>query len=133
METLGVIVRKEETKVAPIAALAAADDMFYSFVSRDTFPDPIYRAFAFHFKAGAGSRESMLDRMACVLGTRNFEHVAVAGHVIPSLRLGHRETIAEIDGLLAGTPLLLTGNYFTGLAIEDCVSRSLQESRRLSG
>ncbi len=131
VETLGVIIKKEETKIGPIAALAATDDMFYSFVSRDTFPDPLYRAFAFHFKADAGSRESRLDRVAQVLGTRNFEHIATAGHVIPSLRLGHKETIAETDGLLEGTPLLLTGNYFTGVAIEDCISRSLQESRRL--
>ena len=77
------------------------------------------------------ARRSKLDRIAQVLGTRNFEHIATAEHVIPSLRLGHKETIAEIDGLLAGTPLLLTGNYFTGVAIEDCVSRSLQESRRV--
>jgi protoporphyrinogen oxidase len=67
-----------------------------------------------------------------VLGTRSFEQIATAGHVIPSLRLGHREKIAEIDALLAGTPLLLTGNYFSGVAIEDCVSRSLQESGRLN-
>ncbi len=131
VETLGVIVRKEETKIGPIAALAATDDIFYSFVSRDTFPHPVYRGFAFHFKAGAGSREARLERMAQVLGTKNFEHIASAGHVVSSLRLGHKETIAGIDGLLAGTPLLLTGNYFTGLAIEDCVSRSLQESGRL--
>ena len=132
VETVGVIIKKEETRIGPIAALAAADDIFYSFVSRDTFPDPVYRGFAFHFKAGSGSRNSRLDRITQVLGTRNFEHIATAEHVIPSLRLGHKETIAEIDSLLAGTPLLLTGNYFTGLAIEDCVSRSLQESRRLT-
>lgn len=132
VETLGVIIKKEETRIGPIAALAAADDIFYSFVSRDTFPDPVYRGFAFHFKAGSGSRNARLDRIAQVLGTRNFEQIATAEHVIPSLRLGHKETIAEIDSLLAGTPLLLTGNYFTGLAIEDCVSRSLQESRRLT-
>jgi protoporphyrinogen oxidase len=132
VETLGVIVRKEETKIGPIAALAASDDIFYSFVSRDTFPDPRYRAFSFHFKAGAGNRESKLARITQVLGTGNFEHIAAAGHVIPALRLGHKETIAGIDRLLAGTPLLLTGNYFGGIAIEDCVSRSLQESRRLA-
>jgi oxygen-dependent protoporphyrinogen oxidase len=131
VETLGVIVRKEDAKIGPIAALAARDDIFYSFVSRDTFPDPLYRAFAFHFKAGAGSREVRLRRIAEVLGTKNFEYAASAGHVIPALRLGHKETIAGIDGLLAGTPLLLTGNYFSGIAIEDCVSRSLQESGRI--
>ena len=114
-----------------IAALAAADDIFYSFVSRDTFPDSVYRAFAFHFKAGASSHETRLGRIAQVLGTSNFEEIVTAQHVIPSLRLGHKDIIAEIDSLLAGTPLLLTGNYFTGLAIEDCVSRSLQESKRI--
>lgn len=131
VETLGVIVKKEDVKIGPIAALAATDEIFYSFVSRDTFPDPLYRAFAFHFKASAGGREARLQRIAEVIGTGNFEHIATAEHVIPSLRLGHKETIAELDSLLAGSPLLLTGNYFSGIAIEDCVARSLQESRRL--
>jgi protoporphyrinogen oxidase len=131
VETVGVVINKGETTLAPIAALAAADDIFYSFVSRDTFPDPKYRGFAFHFKAGASSHEKKLERIAQVLGTRNFAQVVTAGHVIPSLRLGHKEKIAEIDRLIAGTPLMLTGNYFSGVAIEDCVSRSLQESGRI--
>jgi len=131
VETIGVIIKKDATRIGPIAALAAADDIFYSFVSRDTFPDPVYRGFAFHFKAAASSRETRLGRMAQVLGTRDFEEIVTAEHVIPSLRLGHKDMINEIDGMIADTPLLLTGNYFTGLAIEDCVSRSLQESRRL--
>lgn len=131
VETLGVIVKKDDTRIGPIAALAATDDIFYSFVSRDTFPDPLYRGFAFHFKGGAGSREDRLQRIAQVIGTGNFQHITSAEHVIPTLRLGHKETIAELDSLLAGKQLLLTGNYFSGIAIEDCVSRSLQESRRL--
>ena len=132
VETVGVIIKKDATRIGPIAALAAEDDIFFSFVSRDTFTDSVYRAFAFHFKAGASSHETRLGRIAQVLGTRDFEEIVTAEHVIPSLRLGHKDVIAEIDGLISGTPLLLTGNYFTGLAIEDCVSRSLQESGRLA-
>ncbi len=131
VETVGVMVKKEATRLGPIAALAAANDIFYSFVSRDTFPDQVYRGFAFHFKAGGGTREARLERISQVLGTKNFEQVATAEHVIPSLRLGHKEKIAEIDRLIAGTPLMLTGNYFSGVAIEDCVSRSLKESARV--
>jgi hypothetical protein len=131
VETVGVIIKKEAIKIGPVAALAASDDVFYSFVSRDAFPDSKYRGFAFHFKAGASSHEKKMERIAQVLGTRNFEKIATAGHVIPSLRLGHKDKIKEIDGLIAGTSLMLTGNYFAGLAIEDCVSRSLQESLRL--
>ncbi len=130
VETVGVIVKKEATRIGQIAALAAVDDIFYSFVSRDTFPDPVYRGFAFHFKAGGSNREARLERISQVLGTKNFEQVATAGHVIPSLRLGHREKIAEIDRMIAGLPLMLTGNYFSGVAIEDCVTRSLQEAER---
>ncbi|HTP65701.1 MAG TPA: FAD-dependent oxidoreductase [Geobacteraceae bacterium] len=130
VETVGVIVRKEAVKIAPVAALAAADDIFYSFVSRDTFPDPVYRGFAFHFKAGAATREARLERIARVLGTKDFVQIATSSHVIPSLRLGHMGKIAEIDRLIADKPLMLTGNYFSGVAIEDCVSRSLQEAER---
>ena len=130
IETVGVIVKKDAVKIPLIAALAASNDIFYSFVSRDTFPDDVYRAFAFHFTAGATLHEAKLDRIAFVLGTRNFEHVVTAEHVVPSLRLGHKKLITEIDGLIADTPLLLTGNYFAGLAIEDCLSRSLQEFKR---
>ncbi len=132
VETVGVIVKKGALKIPPIAALAASDDIFYSFVSRDTFPDDHYRAFAFHFRPGATSHEARLDRMASVLGTRDFEQIITAEHVVPSLRPGHKHLIKEIDGLLAGTRLLLTGNYFSGIAIEDCLSRSLKESERLT-
>jgi len=38
--------------------------------------------------------------------------------------------VAEIDRCLAGSPLLLTGNFFEGLAIEDCVLRSNAEWAR---
>jgi protoporphyrinogen oxidase len=39
--------------------------------------------------------------------------------------------VAEADRLVAGRQLLLAGNYFSGVAIEDCVVRSFQESERL--
>jgi oxygen-dependent protoporphyrinogen oxidase len=132
VETVGVIVKKDALKIPPIAALSASDDIFYSFVSRDTFPDAVYRGFAFHFRAGASHDEVKLDRIASVLGTRDFEQIIKAEHVIPSLRLGQKNVIKEIDGFIAGTRLLLTGNYFSGLAIEDCLSRSLKEFERLT-
>jgi UDP-galactopyranose mutase len=46
--------------------------------------------------------------------------------------LGHDRTVHELDRLLAGQRLALTGNYFSGLAIEDCVLRSRAEWRRVS-
>ena len=40
--------------------------------------------------------------------------------------------VQAIDRQLAGTRLCLSGNYFAGLAIEDCVARSLGEWARVA-
>ena len=48
--------------------------------------------------------------------------------------MGHHEWLEKNDALLKGKKnLLLTGNYFGGMAIEDCVSRSKSEFARLKG
>jgi len=56
--------------------------------------------------------------------------------VLPSPALGHHERIGEIDALLARDPaasgLALLGNWFGGLAIEDCVLRARAEWQRLT-
>ena len=39
--------------------------------------------------------------------------------------------IRVVDAELTGSRLALTGNYFTGVAIEDCVTRSRGEFERL--
>ena len=45
--------------------------------------------------------------------------------------LGHEQLVVELDRLLQGGKLALTGNYFGGLAIEDCVVRSKEEFARV--
>jgi protoporphyrinogen oxidase len=39
--------------------------------------------------------------------------------------------VGRIDTALAGIRLGLTGNWFQGVAIEDCLTRSRQECERL--
>ena len=41
-----------------------------------------------------------------------------------------QETLVLLDERLAGTGIYLTGNYFDGLAIEECVARSEAEFAR---
>jgi protoporphyrinogen oxidase len=60
--------------------------------------------------------------------------VAEAAYVanrLPALRKGHAELVRRIDRALAGTRLALTGNWFVGVSIEDCLTRSRQEMDRL--
>jgi oxygen-dependent protoporphyrinogen oxidase len=132
IRSLGIIVRKESTPVEPLAGVIPLDRSFFSMVSRDTVPDPEWRAFAFHH-APEVSGEVMLDIAATVLRTekKHFEHVFRAEVVLPSPALGHQDIVRELESGIEGTALIMTGNFFGGLAIEDCVLRSGQEAARL--
>jgi protoporphyrinogen/coproporphyrinogen III oxidase len=133
VDSVGVAVKKEAVSLGPVSGLIPANDIFYSVVSRDTVPHEHYRGFTFHFKPGSLTHKAKLERIARVLGLRvlQLEFIAEKENYIPSLRVGHSEIIANVDRLLAGKPLFLSGNYFRGVAIEDCVSRSLSEFQRL--
>lgn len=132
VDSVGVVVKKSDLSVKPVAAIISPNDIFFSAVSRDTVPDDNYRGFAFHFRPGE-SDETKMRRITDVLGIAEDKivHKYEVMNTVPSLRVGHREWLEKMDGMLAGKNILLTGNYFGGMAIEDCVSRSLSESERL--
>ena len=133
VESMGVALEKKAVSLPLMAGLIAAEDWFYSAVSRDSVKNDNYRGFCFHFKGGRLNREAKLKRITDMLGVY---HSQIAGivtkdNLVPSLVVGHDSLAGEIDRLLTRKRLLLTGNYFWGLAIEDCVSRSLSEFTRL--
>jgi len=130
----GVVFDKHDLPLARLAGLVPIDDVFFSAVSRDVIPDGRYRALAFHFKAGLSPQER-LDRIATVTRVvpARFVHVAEHASSLPSPQLGHTDIVRALDESIAGTPLFITGNYFGGLAIEDCVLRSTAEAQRLVG
>ena len=135
VESVGVALPKARLSLPPLAGLIGRDEAFYSVVSRDTVPDPGYRGFTFHFRPGGLDEEGKLNRIAQVLNVPRAalgaDNVATRINQLPALRVGHGERAEEVDRELAGTRLALTGNYFTGVAIEDCVTRSRQEFERL--
>ena len=132
LDSVGVVVAKQKVELPAVAGIVPAQDLFYSVVTRDPVPDPEYRGFAFHFRPGT-SEDDRLERITALLGVerRDFEALVHRRVKLPSPVLGHDDVIREIDRLIAGTRLLVTGNYFAGLAIEDCVGRSLEEFARL--
>jgi UDP-galactopyranose mutase len=133
-ESVGVVVRRDKVKLPEMAFLVPADDVFWSAVTRDPVPDPERRAFAFHFKTGKTAEEKRA-RITSILqvAPADFEEVSRRMTLLPSPVLGHDRTIAELDRMRAGARLSLTGNYFEGLAIEDCVLRSRAEWARVAG
>ncbi|MGE5415006.1 MAG: protoporphyrinogen/coproporphyrinogen oxidase [Syntrophomonadaceae bacterium] len=134
VDTLGVVVPAAKVARIPSATfLIPRDDVFFSVVTRDAVPDPSHRAFTLHFRPGLSAQER-LDRATRLLGvgTRDLEAVAERRTILPSPVLGHREIVRELDGLLEKTPLALSGNWFSGLSIEDCVQRSRSEWGRVA-
>ena len=131
IDSLGVVLPRARCWMPEAAFVIPARDMFFSAVTRDPFPDPEHRAFTFHFKSGH-SREEHLRRMGEVLRfpVPELGEPEARRTLLPSPGLGHDSVVANLDRLLAGGRLALTGNYFQGLAIEDCVLRSFAEYAR---
>ncbi len=134
IHSTGVVVPADTLSIEPVAGIVPAEDVFHSAVSRDVVPDPARRAFAFHFRPGI-DQTARLDRISGVLGVDRgaFEAVFEQDRVLPSPVLGHDKTAARIDTLREQAGLHLAGNYFAGMALEDCVSRAKQEVGRLCG
>lgn len=133
VDSVGVALPIKRSPFPPVAGIVAENDRFYSIVSRDTVPHGKLKGYAFHFKPGL-TREAWIRRITEVLGVAPavLKNVLHKQNVLPSPVVGHAQNIAEMDGLLEGKPLLVTGNYFTGMAIEDCVGRSFDEAARLA-
>ncbi|HEU4730918.1 MAG TPA: FAD-dependent oxidoreductase [Kofleriaceae bacterium] len=135
VDSLGVIVRADQVRTIPYATfLIPRGDIFHSVVTRDVVPDPTWRGFVFHFQPDH-TQDERLARATALLGVSrgDLAHVAERRTVLPSPGLGHRDVIAELDAALAPHRLAVTGNWFAGLAIEDCAVRSRAEWQRLGG
>ena len=133
IETVSVLVRANDLMLPPMAGIIAVSDDFYSAVARDPVPDANYRAFTFHFRPGRLDKVGKLVRIREVLGLNNadIESVVTRHNRLPALRLGHDRLIAELDAQLSGQPLAITGNWFSGVSIEDSLTRSASEFSRL--
>jgi protoporphyrinogen/coproporphyrinogen III oxidase len=134
IETVALCVPTEDLMhLPPLAGLIGVDDAFYSMVSRDYLSDERYRGFAFHFRRGVLDADAQVE---CICRTLGIGADRIAGlsrvaNQLPVLRVGHRELAAKIDAALAGSRLAITGNWFLGVSIEDCLTRSYQELERL--
>jgi UDP-galactopyranose mutase len=135
-DSVGVVVRADQVAAIPYATfLIPRGDIFHSVVTRDVVPDPTWRGFAFHFQPGHAEADR-LARITALLGVARADLADVSQRrsVLPSPVLGHKDVVAGLDATLAAQPrLAVTGNWFAGLSIEDCVQRSRAEWQRVSG
>lgn len=133
VETMGVIINKSDMALEPFSFIIAKNDAFTSAVSRDIIPHGRYRGVSFHFREGALDKEGKLAKIEDVLGIDRSAIAAKAEtvHFSPTLGMPHKETVEKLDkSLKSHKGLYIVGNYFGGIAIEDCSLRSLEEFSR---
>ncbi|EAU53969.1 protoporphyrinogen/coproporphyrinogen oxidase [Mariprofundus ferrooxydans] len=133
IESVGVVLEKERLPLEPVAGIIAVDGDFWSAVSRDIVGHPHLRGLTFHFKPGLLDEEAKLQRICSVLGVEKSSllHLFHKTNRLPAPDMGHHQLINAVDGLLAEQPLALVGNYFAGVAVEDCLERVESEFARL--
>lgn len=133
IDTLLLAYKKADLTVPEMAGLISVDGAFLSAVSRDFMADDRYRGFAFHFPGGRLTPVERVDAACAALDVSPDRAAAVAHATnrLPSLRKGHQRLIAALDQTLATRPLAATGNWFLGVSIEDCITRSRSEHERL--
>lgn len=134
IETVAVVVNKDDLPLEKVAGIIAADGDFYSAVSRDVIDHPDYRGLAFHFKPGLLSDEEKKQKICQLLEitSSKLQHVFYKTNRLPAPDMGHQQRITCIDNLLVDKPLALIGNYFEGVAVEDCLARVESEFLRLT-
>jgi protoporphyrinogen oxidase len=133
VESLGLAAPKTAIGVPVFAFIIAAGEAFSSVVSRDVLPHPARRGCTFHFPSPGPRQEEKVARARDLLGLGQAEvEVAETVHVAPRLTVGHADRVREFEGRLrTHRGLFVVGNYFDGLAIEDCVLRARAEAERL--
>ncbi len=132
VESLGARLPKNRCRLKDNAFIVPVEDLYFSSVSRDPFPDPTWRGFAFHFRPGA-TYQQKLERMCDLLEVAPEDLKPTAGQnlTLPAPRVNHAEIVADIESAMTDKGFALLGNYFSGLAIEDCIARADTEWRRL--
>jgi len=133
IESVGVVVKKEHLSLEPVAGIIAVDGDFYSAVSRDYVDHSSLRGFAFHFKPGLLNDAQKIKRICSLLKLEasQLEKVIHKTNRLPAPDMGHHALMGEVDALLEGQTLALVGNYFKGVAVEDCLERVEKELKRL--
>ena len=127
-----VVLPKEKLAFDPVSFIIPLQGACLSMVTRDVMEHPESRGFVFHFEENKIPKEEQEALMAEILGVEQSDlgESIVANHRLPVLDLEHRERIQEIQNLLEEAGIYLTGNYFNGLSLEDCVERSVKEGER---
>lgn len=130
VSSYGIIIPKNASATPPFTFLLDTTNTFTSIVSRDVAPHLTYRGFTIH-KQGKVAKEELKRILLEKIKSSEDEILkeCTKTHRLPKLTKGHPTFLENIDTLLP-KGFYLTGNYFEGMSLEDCVRRSESEALR---
>ena len=135
LTTSALIFDKDKLRhIKPLSGLIGIEQNFFSMVTRDVVPHEKFRGMTIHFKEQKESHTKLIDEFLSKLNIPKSAVIDVHSkyNTLPCYQAKHQRFLDVLDQVLSkDTTLGLTGNYFTRLAIEDCVMRSFLESKRL--
>lgn len=133
VSSLGIIIdKKHAPQLAPFAGLLTTTNAYTSIVSRDIAPHKKYRGFSIH----AQGKITAVDLRNMLCKTLNITADCILkemykNNYLPQLQKGHEDFLEALVASTQETPgIYVTGNYFHGLSLEDCLQRSKQEALR---
>ena len=133
IQSVGSIIDKKRIKLKKIAGIISLSDDFLSAVSRDLIKDKKRRSFAFHYDVKYSRKLNIMSDISTEALGIHFTAVwdkKYMEHSLPARRLEDIDIEERIDNLLKNKSIYITGNYFKGLSLEDCVTRSKSEAER---
>ena len=133
LESTALILDKYKPGIEPVTFVIPLQGACYSMVTRDVLANEKYRGFACHFQKDDVSNGEQKATMSKLLSVDEIPETVKASHTLPLIKVGHKERMAAIISQAQKTGVYITGNFFNGLSLEDCVERSNEESNRYLG
>ncbi|WP_162902402.1 NAD(P)/FAD-dependent oxidoreductase [Facilibium subflavum] len=135
IHTAGIILDKSQTShIKPLAGIIGVEQDFYAMVSRDVIDHPDYRGFSIHFHDINTPIQTLITHFLAKLAIKKTAVIDIhhKQNIVPMYHAKHKTFLDALYQLLhKESQLYLSGNYFTRLAMEDCVRQSHQEYDRL--
>ena len=132
--TVALVLDKNKLKhIKPLNGMIGIKQEFFSMVTRDVIYHKKFRGMTIHFKTEIKSYD-LINKFLSNLNISNDAVIDVCHkiNVVPCYQANHQIFLKQIKTELNNNKNLgITGNYFTRLAIEDCVTQSLKETHRL--
>lgn len=130
LESTALILDKDKPGIEPTTFVIPTQGACYSMVTRDVLVHEKYRGFACHFQKNDVSNDDQVATMSQLLSVKEIPQTVKANHTLPLIKIGHKERMSAIIYQAEKTGIYITGNFFNGLSLEDCVERSNEEVKR---